>query len=102
MTASPSDYRARRSASDNGPVDPLRRRIRAATLFFIAGLFLSGATALPIPTEVAGGVRLLGDDLSARGRLPPAAVTWLRTVRDGIEATDRAAPFMFYGTDWLA
>ena len=80
----------------------LRRRIRAWTLFFIAGLFASGATAVPIPTEVALGERLLGPDLSARGALPAGAAAWLRTVRDAVNATARDAPLMFYGTDWLA
>lgn len=80
----------------------LGARIRAATLFFMVGLFLAGATAVPLPTEVAAGTALLGDDLSAHGRLPDRVAAWLRTVRSGIESTERDAPFMFYGTDWLA
>jgi len=68
----------------------------------MAGLVLSGATALPIPTELEVGVAALGEDMRAGGRLPDGVVVWLRALRDGIRATSRHAPFMFYGTDWLA
>jgi len=80
----------------------LRRRVRAWTWFFIVGLIFSGATALPIPTafEVAG--RVMGTDLSAGGLFPQAFSSWLQFVRDGIERAEQTAPFMFYGTDWLA
>jgi hypothetical protein len=87
---------------ENDPVERLRSRLRAWTLFLIAGLAISGATALPIPTQVRIGARLLGPDFRAGGALPEGVARWLRTVRDGIEATESAAPFMFYGTDWLA
>jgi hypothetical protein len=80
----------------------LRKRIRNWTLFFIVGLVLSGVTALPIPTEVELGSTALGPDLDARGRLPGFVAGWLRELRDGIRATSERAPFMFYGTDWLA
>lgn len=83
-------------------MDRLRARLRAFTLFFIVGLFLSGATAIPIVREVALGRRLLGDDLSAGGRLPAPVVRWLLTVHDAVGRTEREAPLLFYGTDWLA
>lgn len=66
------------------------------------GLVLSGVTALPIPTELEAGVAALGEDMRGRGSLPDAVAAWLRTLRDGIRATSARAPFMFYGTDWLA
>jgi len=87
---------------ENDPVERLRSRLRAWTLFLIAGLAISGATALPIPTQVRIGARILGPDFRAGGAVPEGVAHWLRTVRDGIEATESAAPFMFYGTDWLA
>ncbi len=87
---------------DAEPARRLRSRIRAGTLFLIAGLVISGVTALPIPSEVAAGVALLGEDLSAAGRVPAPVARWLRTIRDGVEATADRAPFLFYGTDWLA
>ena len=68
----------------------------------MAGLVVSGATALPIPTELEVGVAALGEDMGAGGRLPDGVAVWLRTLRDGIRATSEHAPFMFYGTDWLA
>ena len=83
-------------------MEHLRSRIRAWTAFFIAGLFISGATALPIRAEVALGVALLGEDLAGGGYVPSGVAAWLRTVRDGVETTARQAPLMFYGTDWLA
>jgi hypothetical protein len=83
-------------------MDRLRSRIRNWTLFFICGLFISGATALPIRTEIALGAAFLGNDFSARGRLPTQVAEWLRIVRDGVETTANRTPLMFYGTDWLA
>jgi hypothetical protein len=83
-------------------MDRLRSRIRGWTLFFICGLFVSGATAVPIRTEVALGARVLGQDFTAGGAIPPRVSAWLRTVHDAVEATANQAPLMFYGTDWLA
>jgi len=73
-------------------VDPLLHR----------GLFVSGATALPIRTEVALGARILGEDFRASGSMPPPVAAWLRVVRDAVETTSSQAPLMFYGTEWLA
>jgi hypothetical protein len=80
----------------------MRSRIRACTWFLIVGLAVSGLTAIPIQSEIALGRAVLGDDLSSGGRLPGRVVAWLRTLDDGITTTSREAPFMFYGTDWLA
>jgi hypothetical protein len=87
---------------DNESMSRLRTRIRVWTVLFMCGLFISGATALPIRTEVALGAALLGDDFRASGWVPVAAATWLRTVRESVDATATQAPVMFYGTDWLA
>jgi hypothetical protein len=83
-------------------MEHLQARVRTWTLFFIIGLVLSGVTALPIPSEVEAASSILGSDLSAGGRLPEFIAGWLRTVRDGVRSTSERAPFMFYGTDWLA
>jgi len=45
-------------------------RVRHWTVFFIVGLVLSGATAIPIPTHLEIAVRVLGEDLSAGGAIP--------------------------------
>src|SRR5260221_13392171 len=82
-------------------MDRLRSRIRAWTLFFICGLFISGATALPIRTEVAVAARILGEDFRPSGSMPPPVAAWLGVLRDAVETTARQAPLMFYGTDWL-
>src|SRR5579883_901866 len=82
--------------------DYLLRSIRRWTIFFIAGLALSGATALPLATEIDAGSRILGTDMTAHGLLPSGISAWLRTVRDGIKLAHSDAPFLFYGTDWLA
>jgi hypothetical protein len=83
-------------------MDKRLARIRRWTVFFIVGLVLSGATAIPIPTQLEFGVRVLGEDLAAGGAIPEGTAAWLRTLRDGIRTTSAQAPFMFYGTDWLA
>lgn len=82
--------------------DTLRSRIRAWTWVFMVGLLLSGATALPIASEVEAGAALLGDDMRGGGRLPEAVSAWLRTVRDGVREASARSPFLAYGTDWLA
>ena len=83
-------------------MERLRSRMRRWTWFFIAGLVLSGATALPIPSEMEALDRALGQDMRAGGGLPEGIAIWLRAVRDGVRATSAQAPFLFYGTDWLA
>lgn len=77
------------------------RRIRVWLAVFIVGLVLSGATAFPLETETrwlaAGlhGLHLTG---------PPAGplTAWIDRVHTGLAATNRAYPFLAYGTDWLA
>lgn len=83
-------------------LDELRRNLRRGTLFLMFGLVVSGLTAIPIPTEMAIAARILGPDFSAGGWLPPFAASWARYLIEGIRATELSAPFMFYGTDWLA
>jgi hypothetical protein len=83
-------------------VDVVIRRVRRWTVLFIAGLVVSGATAIPVATELEAAVHVLGEDLSGGGLIPDGMAAWLRTLRDGIRSTSKAAPFMFYGTDWLA
>ena len=75
----------------------LRRRIKWLTWFIIAGLFVSGATAIPLAVEVKLLVRILGADHGSTGW-----VLWLVQVRDALRQTQASYPFIFYGTDWLA
>lgn len=80
----------------------LLRRLRLWTAFIIAGLVVSGLTAIPIRTQFDLGARWLGPDFSAGGRIPGFVAQWLATAHRGVLATDQAAPFVWYGTDWLA
>jgi hypothetical protein len=48
------------------------------------------------------GRALLGAHWRGGGWVPESASEWLRTLDSGISATAARAPFMFYGTDWLA
>lgn len=80
----------------------LLTRIRRWTIFFIAGVVISGATAIPITTQLAFATQVMGEDFSAGGTVPGHVSAWLRTVRDGVQKTKADAPFLFYGTDWLA
>ena len=75
----------------------LRRHIKWLTWVFIVGLFLSGATAIPLQGELNLLVNLFGSngDSSEMTR-------WLLRVRDALEQTQAQYPFLFYGTDWLA
>ncbi|HEX8392241.1 MAG TPA: hypothetical protein VF665_07810 [Longimicrobium sp.] len=80
----------------------LRRRIRILLWIFIIGLVLSGVTAFPIQTEITWLTRLLG---AAPGDAPEShglLLRWLLTVQEGVVQTNRAYPFLAYGTDWLA
>lgn len=77
------------------------RNIRLWLVLFIIGVVLSGITAFPLERETSilnqifhvSAAPLSGE---------PALHAWLRRVHDGIVNTDRAYPFMAYGTDWLA
>jgi hypothetical protein len=76
-------------------------RIRVWVALFIAGLVLSGLTAFPLEWET--GVLVRAFNVSASPAAGESAMnTWLRRVHDGIVTTNRAYPFMAYGTDWLA
>src|SRR5882757_1888836 len=75
----------------------LRCRIKQLTGLFIAGLFLSGATAIPLQSEL----NLLSNFCGSNGESSEMA-RWLLRVRDALAQTQAQHPFLFYGTDWLA
>jgi hypothetical protein len=83
----------------------LRRRIKLLTWLFIVGLFLSGATAIPLVTEVSWLVKLTGAhqrvEMPASTNAPDWAV-WLVNVESTLQETSAKHPILFYGTDWLA
>ena len=80
-------------------LDPLHRRIRALVLIFIAGLVVSGATAIPLETELNWLTRLWG---SPEGGSGSVLFEWLVRVRTALHETNQRYPFIGYGGDWLA
>jgi hypothetical protein len=80
----------------------LQRRIKWLTWFFIAGLLVSGLTAIPVRFEVDQLIALLG--MEERGGQLAGTVpgAWLFRVQAALAETETRSPFLFYGTDWLA
>jgi len=72
-------------------------RIRRLTGLFIIGLLLSGATALPLQSELDWLVNLpVFRDGST------IITQWMMRAHDAVADTAIRHPFLFYGTDWLA
>jgi len=90
----------------------LRRNIRILTWFFIIGLLISGATAIPLDAEISLLARWFHVDGNANANAPagsssssPASTEvtqWLSRVQTALTQTKQNFPFLFYGTDWLA
>lgn len=80
-------------------IDPTRTlfRIRLAIGVFLLGLILSGLSAFPLLSEL----EILVNVTSQNARWAPLA-GWFTQVRDALQVTYHAYPFMAYGTDWLA
>ncbi len=80
----------------------LLRRIKRLTWFFIVGLVISGATAIPLNWELDLLVNWFGlagqDSTSATSEL----ARWLLTAREALHAVSAQHPLLSYGTDWLA
>jgi hypothetical protein len=68
---------------------------------FMAGLVISGLTALPLERETQLVVHVAGPGTRA-GALWPAMASWVQLVAEGVHETGRRYPFLPYGTDWLA
>jgi hypothetical protein len=69
-------------------------------LFFIIGLVVSGVTAFPLLSELRLLVRLLGADSAVPNS--GSLSSWILSVKNGLETTYAAYPWIAYGTDWLA
>ncbi len=75
------------------------RRIKFLTWLFIAGLVISGATAIPLQAELDAAA----DFLARAGLVRESGFGfWIQRVRVALDNTYSAYPFMAYGTDWLA
>jgi hypothetical protein len=85
--------------------DRLLRLIRILTALFIAGLLISGVTAIPLVAELNWLVEFSGAQQrveSSASADAPAWAVWLVNLRQSLEETQAAHPQLFYGTDWLA
>lgn len=76
----------------------LFRRLRGLTAFFIFGLVVSGATAIPLETELKWLASLLGADGQSTSLLPQ----WIARVQFALHDMNTRYPFIAYGADWLA
>ena len=80
----------------------LRRRIKRLTWFFIVGLVISGATAIPLNWEL----NLLVNWFGLTGQTSATATTelgrWLLTAHEALQDVSAKHPLLYYGTDWLA
>ena len=73
----------------------LERRIKNLIVFFIVSLIISGVTAFPIETELA----IANNNISS---FPTYLQKWISAVYLAVKNTNKAYPFLSYGTDWLA
>lgn len=80
----------------------LRRRIRFWTWFFIIGLVISGATAIPLVTELELLTKWLGLEAQTSATTTSTLARWLLLTREALQDTATRHPMLFYGTDWLA
>jgi hypothetical protein len=71
----------------------LLKRIRIWTSVLMAGLLLSGLSAIPIGPEIDLVVKMAG---------PGNVGDWITKVHDAVHDIDEKWPFMALGTDWLA
>jgi hypothetical protein len=77
---------------------PQLRSIRIWLGIFIAGLLVSGITAFPLEHETAW----LTAFLAAHPSLPVGLIRWVDQVHQALLEQSNQAPFLAYGTDWLA
>ena len=69
-------------------------RVRVLLWIFVVGLVISGATAIPLETELS--------ILARWSRTGSGASEWFLKIRDALIETNTKYPFIAYGTDWLA
>jgi hypothetical protein len=80
----------------------LRKRVRWCAWIIIIGLVLSGATAIPLASELDLLARWLGvQDLSPE-QASSGFSKWILIVRGALHESYAKFPFLAYGTDWLA
>ncbi|MBI3851089.1 MAG: hypothetical protein HY298_12550 [Verrucomicrobia bacterium] len=80
----------------------LRSRIKALTWFFIIGLVLSGATAIPLNWELDLLTKWFGITGQTSATANSELARWLLTAGEALQDISAKHPLLFYGTDWLA
>ena len=80
----------------------LRRRIKWLAWLFIVGLVVSGATAIPLESELNLLAKSLGVADKSSAEVTTGLAHWILLVREGLRETYAKYPFVAYGTDWLA
>jgi hypothetical protein len=80
--------------------DNLLKRVRLLLLIFILGLVFSGATAIPLETELRISTSFFGKNFDPN--FHSNFGVWLNKVQDALITTNAKYPFIAYGTDWLA
>ncbi|MEU2504545.1 hypothetical protein ABZ621_07495 [Streptomyces sp. NPDC007863] len=88
-------------SDSNGP-RALLARIRAWLILFVVCLVLSGATAFPLVTELRWLDSSLTGWAAPVAEALPGLAEWIHKVAGGVEAAGADAPYLLYGTDWLA
>lgn len=86
-------------------VETLRRRIVVTTWLFMAGLVLSGATAIPLNSELDWLAEWTGAQQLVAGVSTTPALSWavwLVKIQTTLHEVALKFPFLAYGTDWLA
>lgn len=73
-------------------------RIRFWLGIVIFGLVVSGATAIPLVSEIG----FLHRAVHSRGIFGPEIREWIQAVYAAVLDTNARYHFLFYGTDWLA
>ncbi|MFF8407863.1 hypothetical protein [Streptomyces omiyaensis] len=85
----------------NGP-RALLARIRAWLIFFVVCLVLSGLTAFPLVTELRWLDSSLTGWAAPVAQALPGLAEWIHEVAGGVATAGAEAPYLLYGTDWLA
>lgn len=80
----------------------MRRRVRWLTWFFIIGLVISGATAIPLESELDLLATFLGVAGKSSSDVTSGSAHWILLVREALHDAGAKYPFLAYGTDWLA
>lgn len=68
----------------------------------MAGLVLSGITAFPLESELRWLLQLLHVPALQPLTRDTHLLPWIERVHHALQATNKAYPFLAYGTDWLA